>query len=278
MKLALVSDTHLAPRAAAFGDNWQAARRWIAAQQPDLVVHLGDISADGEHDPAELQQVSASLAGLAAPLHCLPGNHDIGDQPDAAALAQYRRSLGADRWSLLAAGWQLIGLNAQLLGAGDAEEQAQFDWLQQELARSAAPLGLLLHKPLVAPAAAAAADAAEPGGRYVPAAAAQRLLRLLRGRSLRFVLSGHTHQAHRFSVDGVEQIWVPSTSFCIPDAVQERIGSKCVGAMLLQLEGPQYRAELHAPPGMVRHNLLDFDSVYPQLGGVRQRLGQAGVL
>jgi 3',5'-cyclic AMP phosphodiesterase CpdA len=50
MKLVLISDTHLTPRAAAYRDNWYIVAAWIEAIAPDLVVHLGDITADGAHD------------------------------------------------------------------------------------------------------------------------------------------------------------------------------------------------------------------------------------
>src|SRR5262245_578781 len=55
MRIALVSDTHLTPRTAAFGDNWNVARAWVDAFGVDLVVNLGDITAGGADDPGELE-------------------------------------------------------------------------------------------------------------------------------------------------------------------------------------------------------------------------------
>ena len=54
MRVVLVSDTHLTPRSAAFTDNWSVVAGWIETTQPDLVVHLGDITADGGSDLEEL--------------------------------------------------------------------------------------------------------------------------------------------------------------------------------------------------------------------------------
>lgn len=266
-----MSDTHLSPRAPAFADNWQAARRWIAGVAPDLVVHLGDISADGETDAAELEAAAAACANPGTPMRLVPGNHDIGDRPHVRQLAQYRRCFGEDWWSCDAAGWRLVGLNAQLLGLGDVEEQRQWTWLQQTLAGHQGPLGLFLHKPLVC-------DGVFDEGRYVPAASAAALLESLAAQDLRFVVSGHVHQAHRIDAQGVEHRWLPSTAFCIPDAMQERIGKKRVGVALLQLDARQHRFEPCTPPGMQRHNLLDFDAAYPPLAAIRQRLGAAGAL
>jgi hypothetical protein len=104
MRLALIFDTHLTPRAPAFSDNWQAAREWIEAADVDLLVSLGDISADGAGDPRELESARRAFEPLGVPARFLPGNHDIGDNPveagapsehplDPDRLADYRRTV-----------------------------------------------------------------------------------------------------------------------------------------------------------------------------------------
>jgi hypothetical protein len=64
MRLALVSDTHLTPRSAVFTDNWRAISARIAEIAPDVRVHFGDITADGAHQPGELEHARATFAGL----------------------------------------------------------------------------------------------------------------------------------------------------------------------------------------------------------------------
>ena len=86
MRIALVSDTHLAARAAVCLDNWRVVRAWIQRARPDLVVHLGDITVDGASDAVELRDAVDAFAGLDVPLRFLPGNHDIGDNPIATEL------------------------------------------------------------------------------------------------------------------------------------------------------------------------------------------------
>jgi 3',5'-cyclic AMP phosphodiesterase CpdA len=81
MRIVLVSDTHLAPRATAFAENWTAAAAWIGRNAPDLVVNLGDITADGVSAPEELDAASVVFEALGRPMRLLPGNHDIGDNP-----------------------------------------------------------------------------------------------------------------------------------------------------------------------------------------------------
>jgi predicted phosphodiesterase len=110
MRIALVSDTHLAARAAVCLDNWRVVRTWIERARPDLVVHLGDITVDGASDAVELREALDAFTCLDVPIRFLPGNHDIGDNPiapdvppehplDLARLEEYRTLFGPDRWS-----------------------------------------------------------------------------------------------------------------------------------------------------------------------------------
>lgn len=270
MKLVLVSDTHLTPRTTAFTDNWLAAQIWIEATAPSLVVHLGDITADGARDPGELSAARSVFARLAQETRFVPGNHDIGDNPvepgaasahplDPARLADYRRLFGPDRWCLEAGPWQLVGLDAQLFGTGTADEEEQFTWLEEVLRGRRRPLGVMLHKPLFRNFP----DDTEVHVRYVPAAPRRRLLDCIATRDLRFVVSGHAHQMRRFRVGGVEHVWAPSTAYCIPDAMQERIGQKIVGLMTLELTDAGHRFELVTPEGLVQRSLADHPEVYP---------------
>jgi 3',5'-cyclic AMP phosphodiesterase CpdA len=136
MRIAIVSDTHLTPRTPAFTGNWAVVAAWIDRAAPNLVVHLGDISADGVGDAEELDAAFTAFAGVGASMRFLPGNHDIGDNPletgpsseeplDPERLTHYRRVFGPDWWAIEAGPWQLVGLNAQLFGTGSDEEEAR---------------------------------------------------------------------------------------------------------------------------------------------------------
>lgn len=285
MKIALVSDTHFKQGARAIDENWSAVRAWIASASPDLVVHLGDITADGANDPAQLDYAAEILAGLGRPARFLPGNHDIGDNPEAPGipsedpvtlerLARYRGLFGPDCWSFDTAAWRIIGLDAVLFGTGGPEEAGQMTWLAAELDRWSGPVGLMLHKPLFR----TGRTDWEVHGRYVPFREREALCDLLAKSDLRFVVSGHVHQTRRFDVDGVEHVWAPSTAFCVPDALQERIGEKMVGMMMLRLGCDRHEFEFLAPAGLMRHNLLDLPDLYPQVSAIRARLGPAAEL
>lgn len=89
-------------------------------------------------------------------------------------------------------------------------------------------------------------------------------------------MSGHVHQARRVEVSGVTHVWMPSTAFCIPDSIQERLGEKRVAAGLLELRPDGFEFTYVTPVGLVRHNLLDHPEVYPQVTGLRARVGEEG--
>jgi hypothetical protein len=158
--------------------------------------------------------------------------------------------------------WELIGLNAQLLATDTPEEAAQWRWLE-ELAGDdggddeAAHRVLLLHRPLVRPNAA---ELGRTRGRYVADGASRRLMEGPLRKTLRLVVSGHTHQVldRRDAESGVRHVWLPSTAFVLPDAMQPRVGEKIVGLGLLELgddDGGAARVDVWCPEGMTRHDL-----------------------
>lgn len=282
MRIAVVTDSHLAPRAAAFNDNWRAVRAFVAAEAPDITLHLGDITVDGVKDPADLEHARAMSADWPTPIRFLPGNHDIGDNPPGpgvaateplrpARLADYRTAFGADRWALDAAGWRLLGVNAQLLGTdGDAEAE-QWAWLATAVADAPdRPTVLFLHKPLFQDSP----DDEKPHQRYVPVAARRRLLALLSTVPLRAVVSGHVHQSRDRVVDGIRHVWVPSTAFFLPDELQDRIGEKVTGIGMIELAANRLRFHLVCPDGVARHSALEHP-VYPKHAEARARLRAA---
>lgn len=256
MLIALITDSHLSPRAPELVANWQATAAAVAASGAELTLHLGDITLDGQRWPEELDFARRCIESWPTPMRCVPGNHDVGHgcgeaALDAAQLQRYRAQIGPDRWSILADGWLLLGLNAQLLGSGSAEEAEQWQWLEAHAAQAGdRAVALLLHRPLAWPVPQEAARS----GRYVPAAARQRLLAgPLQGR-LALVVSGHTHQHLNWQQSGVRHCWLPSTAFVLPDSMQPRVGEKLVGFGLLRLDGAAAALDLHVPDALQRHD------------------------
>ena len=228
-----------------------------------------------------LEFAARQFDSVEPPLYFLPGNHDIGDNPAAPTGVPIRRSTSRDCPNI-AMFWAQTGDHPRRLAAhwterifvatADPEEERQFAWLETQLAHGDGALGVLLHKPCFA-----------MGARIV-----RFMIVMCRGkrgsacfgcwrtRDLRFVVSGHTHQARRLRVGPVEHIWLPSTSFYIPDTLQEPIGAKIVGVGLLDLDQEAgrgtYQFEFVSPAGVARHNLFDHPEVYPVVTALRLKL------
>lgn len=272
MKIALITDTHLAATTADFVANCAAAIAWINDSGAELVIHLGDITADGIEVPEQIEMARDVLAKLVPPLLCVPGNHDIGDNPvpdiisdhkpfEPAMLARFRAAFGHDHWVHEAGGWTLIGLNAELFGTGSDEECEQIVWLAEQLAGRPGPFGLFLHKPWFRDSL----EDSERHGRYVPLEIRRVLAEMFEDKDLRFIATGHTHQMRQTHVDGVDHYWIPSTAFVVPDAMQPWIGAKRVGMALLTLEGDHHRLELVEVPGMQHLDLADYADSFPKV-------------
>jgi predicted phosphodiesterase len=280
VRIALVSDTHFDSNDSLLIENWLAVERWLKATAPNLIIHLGDITAKGATDGAQLNFAHRLLTRSGFTVIPLPGNHDIGDCPsvpgqapdeelDLERLSEYRRLFGADRWLIEAAGWRLFGLNALLLATGLPEEEAQFTWLEQTLPQGGGPIGLFLHKPLFRDDA----DEDIVHGRYIAKPARQRLLAILSDHDVRFIAAGHTHQVRRHRCDGIEHVWAPSAAFTVPDFRQEWIGDKCVGVMLLELQPDRHGFTHVVPAGLTPYTLMDFPHIYPALIELRKQHG-----
>ena len=95
MRVILVSDTHLSPTAPEAEANWDAVLRYVGANAPDVVIHLGDLSLDGAHNAGDLHYGRRQLDRLPVPWHAVPGNHDIGDNPWPGAPGDF--TVDADR-------------------------------------------------------------------------------------------------------------------------------------------------------------------------------------
>jgi predicted MPP superfamily phosphohydrolase len=107
-----ISDTHLgdhhAPHAA---ENLKLAVKMINDLHPDAVILSGDI---GEN-PKDWDEARSILEKLRAPLHYVPGNHDVHSKD----VDRYRGVFGKDYYDFQVRFVRFVAIDSQLLGNYD---------------------------------------------------------------------------------------------------------------------------------------------------------------
>ena len=219
-RLIQISDTHLSDRQGFFVSNYLAAVASINSLSPDLVVHTGDLTINGVERPRDLDFAVEANRLFRAPVLSLPGNHDVGEEPGFAMMAQpvtgerlarYRDRFGPDRWVRDLAEWRLVGVNSQLLGTGLREEAVQLRWLEGVLQSGhGRSVGVFLHKPMFF---ARRIEAGTPQEIVASSGTRARLLSLLLRHRVRFVASGHLHKYLDVRIGQTRFVWAPATAY-----------------------------------------------------------------
>jgi 3',5'-cyclic AMP phosphodiesterase CpdA len=256
-RIVVLSDIHLSPTHGFFWENWCLARAFANAAKADAVIVNGDLAINGPDDDAEIAFAATALKKLDARVLVLPGNHDVGDEPpgqdpdqiiDANRLARWDKSFAGDRWSLDAGGWRLLGVNSQLFGSGLAREDAQYQWLDEQLKTADQPIALFLHKPLFLESAT---DDVATSSCMVPQAR-MRLLDRLKRSDVRLIVSGHLHQ-HRDRTFGIQRhLWLPAVAFAGPQA---HGGDGRCGLTVLDFSHDSVEVTIERPEGLISHDL-----------------------
>ncbi len=189
-----ISDTHIGFSKPANPDPLATLRETIARvkalpQQPDFIVHTGDITHLAK--PEQFDTAKGLLSELNLPIHFVPGEHDILDGTDPRPFLEHfgQGSKGNGWYSFDAGGVHFVAL-VNVVQLGDkgmgtlgAEQLA---WLHADLAHLSAstPVVVLSHFPLWA---------LYPDWGWGTADAAQALTLLRRFGSVT-ALNGHIHQ------------------------------------------------------------------------------------
>ena len=247
---AVISDTHIralsgdqsSPYAVNEKANGRAryAVQLIAAQKPDLIIHLGDMVHPLPHMAAYLpasEEAKKIFYPIASGLHFVPGNHDIGDKPslvspagapDEASLGRYGEAFGDSYYAFKHRDVNFVVMNSSLVNTGSEAEQAQRQWLETTLrAAKGEKIYLFSHYP---PFICSADEEdhydnyAEPGRSW--------LLELVAETGVEAVFSGHVHHFFANTYKGV------TFSVIRPQALPAKIMRRCsTGPWHLNLVG-----------------------------------------
>jgi 3',5'-cyclic AMP phosphodiesterase CpdA len=110
----------------------------INLMEPAFVVITGDLVNDKSNKTQwdEFRRITR-LIKPGIKVSILPGNHDIGQNPEVKDLEFYKSMFGNDRFSFKQKKVSFIGFNSSLIKAGTPVlVDEQYDWLQRELVRN----------------------------------------------------------------------------------------------------------------------------------------------
>ena len=233
-KFGIISDTHIRspmgdqsspyPVNEKANDRARYAVQLLADQNPDFVIHLGDMVHPLPHMTAyseAAKEAQEIFHPLMPNLKFVPGNHDIGDKPslvspagpaDTDSLKSYQESFGKDYYLFEFNDIQFIVMNSSLVN-NETEESSQKDWLETTLERvKSSRIFLFSHYPpfINAPDEDSHYDNyAEPGRQW--------LLGLAKKYNIEAVFSGHVHHFF-FNMLGKTKLYChPATSFTRQD-------------------------------------------------------------
>lgn len=243
LRLALISDVHMLPNAVAI-DGLQRALDHIHQQRPAVQAILN--AGDSIMDALQARQADVAAqwdaftqemqAGTDLPVYSLIGNHDVwgwgiddrsleGEPRYGKAWAIEALSLPGPYYAFELGDWQFYALDSThrpMLEAGDPYadlpytgrlDDAQFEWLAQQLAQSdrERPAAILSHIPILSAGELLDGDNEASGNWVVPGAwihiDARRLVELFHQHpNVRLCLSGHSHQHERLEYLGVTYV------------------------------------------------------------------------
>lgn len=117
-----------------------------------FVVHTGDVMADSIRDEAVVSEGLAIMRGLKAPVHYLPGNHDILAGETKATERLFAKYFGKVGAKVEIRGVLCLFMCSELRDGDDrTPSRAQQDWIERNLAKDEQRQALVfLHRPPVA--------------------------------------------------------------------------------------------------------------------------------
>jgi len=154
-RFAVIADTHVNPSDEDLISPFESHRltnermkhtvQVLNSLDPDLVIHVGDMVHPVPEAVTYSEAVARfkeAVAGLNAPLRCVPGNHDIGDKladyVPAGSIREpyidlYREHFGADYYAHEAGASVFLVLNTSLINSGLENASRQERWFEEQL-------------------------------------------------------------------------------------------------------------------------------------------------
>ncbi|MEX2578263.1 MAG: metallophosphoesterase [Verrucomicrobiales bacterium] len=189
--------------------NFEAAVRQINKHAPDFVLICGDLVSKA--DDRSFADFNRIKSGFKIPCYCAAGNHDVGNEPTAESLENYREKVGEDYYGFEHKGFTFLVANTQLWKSPLPGESERHDaWFRSALAEAKAkgsPVVVVTHYPLFV----AAPDEKESYYNIAPDKRGE-LLALFEENGVVALLTGHTHKLVVNDYEGIQMVSGETTS------------------------------------------------------------------
>ncbi|MDA7922122.1 metallophosphoesterase [Verrucomicrobiales bacterium] len=179
---------------------FKQAVKQINALPVDFVVICGDlVQTANDQSFADFNEIKAKFT---LPCYCAPGNHDVGNAPTKASLANYREKIGKDYYSIEHKGYTVVVANSQLWKAPvEGESEAHDAWFKKTLEEAKAkgsPAFVVFHYPLFLK------DIEEKESYYNQSIEKRKeVFALCKKNGVVAFLAGHTHKQISNEKDGI---------------------------------------------------------------------------
>jgi predicted phosphodiesterase len=234
LRFIVIADSHIRPpdqEIDAYPSNaWLVQRNEFIVElcnriDASFVVHLGDIVHPLPVEDTHVEAIDlarAIYADLRHPIHFVPGNHDVGDKPDALvavpAVAEENYAVFEEAWgpsfrSFDAGGFHFVIVDTQVLNSDLDREAQQRRWLEADLAEASGRRTFLFthYPPFVRDR--------DENEHYdnIGEPARSWLLDLIERHRIEAIFSGHVHTFLYNRHETTDLYVAPSTGFVRPD-------------------------------------------------------------
>lgn len=179
---------------------FKQAVKQINELQADFVVICGDlVQTSNDKSFADFNGIKAKFT---LPCYCAPGNHDVGNVPTNASLANYREKIGKDYYSFEHKGYTIVVANTQLWKSPLAGESEKHDsWFKTTLEEAKvknSPVFVVVHYPLFVK------DIEEEEAYFnLPIEKRKEIFGWCKDNGVVAFLAGHTHKQISNEKDGI---------------------------------------------------------------------------
>jgi len=194
--------------------------------EPDFVVITGDFVHDNKDSLqwAEFNRITGMIKS-SIPVYLVPGNHEYSQSPTEKEFADYKKTYGDDKFSVIDDRNLFIGLNSSLINSEfHTLENEQFKWLENELmkAKNIRNVFVFTHHPFFVK------NPEEPDNySNIVLENRRKYLDLFNKHNVNAVFSGHLHRNSYVQYKGIDMI---STS-----AVGKQLGDDLSGLRVIKI-------------------------------------------